>query len=240
MAERQAAVEAILSAGHIPAGMELFAAGDRDQMNVIRDWIRESDVFMLILGTRYGSLGDTDLSYVELEYDYAKLIKKPYFACVINKDIIDARIRTMGSAATEDRGDLLAAFRAKVLKSLCRFWRDGKEIQLAVHQSLREIEDEEHLIGWIRGDQVQTDQVAAENALGQMKGQISALQEEAAKREEQVRELQTSLKQAEIRLATALEAQGKIQRDSDSEEIANALRAMKSRILGLPRVAKPD
>lgn len=29
--ERQAAVEAILSAGHIPAGMELFAAGDESK-----------------------------------------------------------------------------------------------------------------------------------------------------------------------------------------------------------------
>jgi hypothetical protein len=35
--ERQAAVEAILTAGHIPAGMELFAAGDQSQMNVIND-----------------------------------------------------------------------------------------------------------------------------------------------------------------------------------------------------------
>ena len=37
--ERQAAVEAILTAGHIPAGMELFAAGDESQMNVIKRWI---------------------------------------------------------------------------------------------------------------------------------------------------------------------------------------------------------
>jgi len=29
--ERQAAVEAILSSGNIPAGMELFAAGDESQ-----------------------------------------------------------------------------------------------------------------------------------------------------------------------------------------------------------------
>jgi predicted Na+-dependent transporter len=33
--ERQAAVEAILTAGHIPAGMKLFAAGDDSQMKVI-------------------------------------------------------------------------------------------------------------------------------------------------------------------------------------------------------------
>jgi hypothetical protein len=48
--ERQAAVQAILTAGHIPAGMELFAAGDKSQWEVIKRWIDESDVFLLILG----------------------------------------------------------------------------------------------------------------------------------------------------------------------------------------------
>lgn len=33
--ERQAVIEAILTAGHIPAGMELFTAGDESQMQVI-------------------------------------------------------------------------------------------------------------------------------------------------------------------------------------------------------------
>jgi hypothetical protein len=46
--ERQAAVEAILRAGHIPAGMELFAAGDKSQMEIIKRWIDDSDVFLLI------------------------------------------------------------------------------------------------------------------------------------------------------------------------------------------------
>ncbi len=54
--ERQAAVEAILTAGHIPAGMELFAAGDESQMEVIKQWIDESDVYLLILAGRYGSI----------------------------------------------------------------------------------------------------------------------------------------------------------------------------------------
>ncbi|MEB3312161.1 MAG: DUF4062 domain-containing protein [Snowella sp.] len=54
--ERQAAVEAILTAGHIPAGMELFSAGDQSQWEVIKEWIDESDVFLLILGGRYGSI----------------------------------------------------------------------------------------------------------------------------------------------------------------------------------------
>ena len=61
--ERQAAVEAILDAGHIPAGMELFKAG-KSQMYTIRKWIDESDVYMLILGGRYGSIEEeSGLSY---------------------------------------------------------------------------------------------------------------------------------------------------------------------------------
>jgi len=47
--ERQAAVEAILTARHIPAGMELFSAGNESQAEVVRRWIDESDVYMLML-----------------------------------------------------------------------------------------------------------------------------------------------------------------------------------------------
>lgn len=69
--ERQAAVEAILDAGHIPAGMELFKAG-KSQMRTIQKWIDGSDVYMLILGGRYGSIEEeSGLSYTELEYRYA-------------------------------------------------------------------------------------------------------------------------------------------------------------------------
>lgn len=67
--ERQAAVEGILSAGHIPAGMELFSAGDETQLETIRRWISESDIYMLILGGRYGSIEPkTKKSYTQLEY----------------------------------------------------------------------------------------------------------------------------------------------------------------------------
>ncbi len=67
IAERQAAVEAILTAGHIPAGMELFSAGDESQLETIYRWIDESDIFMLLLGGRYGSIEKTSgKSYTQL------------------------------------------------------------------------------------------------------------------------------------------------------------------------------
>ena len=68
--ERQAAVEAVLDAGHIPAGMELFKAGNDTQLSTIKRWIDESDVYLLILGGRYGSIEeDSGKSYTHLEYE---------------------------------------------------------------------------------------------------------------------------------------------------------------------------
>jgi hypothetical protein len=41
-------------------------------MNVIRRWIDESDIYMLILGGRYGSIDPkSQMGYIELEYRYA-------------------------------------------------------------------------------------------------------------------------------------------------------------------------
>ena len=54
--ERQAAVEAILDVGHIPAGMELFKAGNESLLKTIYQWIDESDVYMLFLGGRYDTI----------------------------------------------------------------------------------------------------------------------------------------------------------------------------------------
>lgn len=53
--ERQEMVEAILEAGHIPAGMELFS-GAGTVIRTIQKWIDESDIYFLLLGGRYGSI----------------------------------------------------------------------------------------------------------------------------------------------------------------------------------------
>src|SRR2546422_1087724 len=100
--ERQAAVEAILTAGHIPAGMELFTSGNESQMEVINQWIDESDVYLLILGGRYGSVElRTGKSYVHLEYEYALNKNKPLFACVVKDSAQEKRVKDYGIAVIE-------------------------------------------------------------------------------------------------------------------------------------------
>lgn len=154
MEERQAAVEAILSTGHIPAGMELFAAGDESQMTVIERWIDESDIYLLILGGRYGSIDlKTGKSYTQLEYEYALQQNKPLFAVVIKDSALDEKVKVLGRKAIEDSNPkLLLDFRNLVLQNLVKFWEDKKDIKIAVHETLSEFGNRKELAGWIRGD----------------------------------------------------------------------------------------
>ncbi len=154
--ERQAAVSAILKAGHIPAGMELFTAGDRSQMATIKEWIDESDVYMLILGGRYGSIEKTSgISYTELEYDYAQEQGKPAFAVVITEQALEAKIRSKGTTFGEKENPKeLTLFREKVLGNISSFFDDHKDIKLCVHESLADFASKRELKGWVSGDEV--------------------------------------------------------------------------------------
>ena len=154
--ERQAAVSAILKSGHIPAGMELFTAGDQSQWNIIERWIDESDVYMLILGGRYGSVEPkSGLSYTELEYNYALESGKPLFAVVINDSALDQKIQKEGASVIEKEHPVeLKEFKQKVLSNMSSFFDDEKDIRLCVLESLPEIAASRNLDGWISGSEV--------------------------------------------------------------------------------------
>jgi len=152
--ERQAAVEAILSAGHIPAGMELFSAGDESQMTVIKRWIDESDIYLLILGGRYGSIEPkSGKSYTHLEFEYALEQKKPLFSIVITPEALQSKVKIMGVEAFEQQNQKeLDKFKAIVTSNMVEFWNDKKDIQLAIFKTLSDFIYRKKLIGWIRGD----------------------------------------------------------------------------------------
>jgi hypothetical protein len=154
--ERQAAVSAILKAGHMPAGMELFTAGNKSQWDTITKWIDESDVYVLILGGRYGSVEEVSgLSYTELEYDYAVSQGKPFFAIVAKDEAINEKIKAHGRDVIEQiHPAKLAAFRRKVLNSISTFFVDSKDIRIAIMESLMHISDIHAQAGWVRASKV--------------------------------------------------------------------------------------
>lgn len=155
--ERQAAVQAILRAGHIPAGMELFAAGDKSQWETIKKWIEESDIYVLILGGRYGSIdSDSKLSYTELEYRYAMDLGKPLFALVMHDEMLDSKTKTIGKEVLEfENHNSYKLFKQLVLSKVCRFFKDETEIKLAVLESLIDIQSQYNLNGWIKESELQ-------------------------------------------------------------------------------------
>lgn len=154
--ERQSAVSAVLKSGHIPAGMELFTAADQSQLEIIKRWIDESDVYMLILGGRYGSVEPkSGVSYTELEYNYALSIGKPLFAVVIEDLALESKVKIHGTSVLEtERPAELKMFREKVLNNMSAFFEDLKDIRLAVMESLPEIAASRELSGWISGNEV--------------------------------------------------------------------------------------
>lgn len=180
--ERQAAVEAILTAGHIPAGMELFAAGDESQMQVIRRWIEESDVFLLILGGRYGSIEPvSQKSYVQLEYEHAIASGKPMFAVVVEAEHVEERVKVLGTKAVEtEHSGKLRELREQVLQRIVRFWRDPRDIKLAIHETLPEFANRDDLVGWRRVD-TNIDYANVAEQLAQLARENAELREVVAK-----------------------------------------------------------
>lgn len=155
--ERQIAVESVLNAGHIPAGMELFKSSDSTQKEVIKKWIDESDVYMLILGGRYGSIDEeTNKSYTHWEYDYAGEVGKPRFSVVIDEAALAEKVKVYGMEVTERQHyQQYTIFRKEVLEKVSRFFTDSKDIKIAVLESLGEYQQDMSLNGWVAGSEIE-------------------------------------------------------------------------------------
>lgn len=156
--ERQAAVEAILDAGHIPAGMELFKAG-KSQMQTIQKWIDESDVYILMLGGRYGSIEEeSGLSYTELEYKYAISKSMPVFAIVLEDSFLFTKAASCGKSAVfeTDNPTKYETFKKYVKTNVVKFASNIYQISAIIHSHLNEILNDTNynLVGWVRSNKI--------------------------------------------------------------------------------------
>lgn len=220
--ERQSAVSAILKSGHIPAGMELFTAGDQSQWEIIKRWIDESDVYMLILGGRYGSVeANSGVSYTELEYNYAVESGKPLFAVVITDQALEMKVKEHGTSVLEtERPSELKLFRELVLSNMSSFFEDEKDIRLAVMESLPEIAATRDLSGWISGNEVPdtkglVDEIAKLNSEvsnlvkenSELTKKIAARKSSTPDKESEFEELTELLRKIEIKIPTSASGQ---------------------------------
>lgn len=180
--ERQAVLSAVLQLDHMPAGMELFPATDDSAWDLIKDVIDSSDYYVLIIGGRYGSLGEEGLGYTEKEYDYAISKKKPVIAMLHRSPDQLPRASTEVDPSAWEK---LVAFREKVeRKHTCIYWQTAEELKASVIVSLINNFKRRPAVGWVRADIVPTDAtirdvLALRNRVAELETEIAAIRTDA-------------------------------------------------------------
>lgn len=152
--ERQMAVQAIVKMGHIPAGMELFKAG-ASQWQTITKWIDESDIYVLILGGKYGSINTNEgKAYTHLEYEYALSTGMPVFALVLSDKFLDSKEKERSEEEVYEKENVekYNEFKKLVLSKIVKFVDDIKDIHIEMQDNITSIAQERKLLGWSKGD----------------------------------------------------------------------------------------
>lgn len=118
--------------GHFPAGMEFFGSVDDSSINTIKKMIRESDIYIIIVKGRYGSISDAHkISYTELEYDYAVKIRKPILVFVLD-DNKAPLLKT-----ERDNDERLSIFKKKLANRQYSTWTNSHELASQINSSLQ-------------------------------------------------------------------------------------------------------
>lgn len=148
--ERGKVMQTVMALDCIPAGMELFAAIDAEQLEFIKKIIDDCDYYILIIGGKYGSMTDEGISYTEEEYNYAVSKGIPVIAFLHNNinqltgDKIDL---------DQTKREKLEAFRDKVSTGrLVKFWNNADELNGQVAVSLTQTIKTYPGVGWIRAN----------------------------------------------------------------------------------------
>jgi hypothetical protein len=169
--ERRAVIQGLLEADCIPAGMELFPASDNEKWDLIKGVIDDCDYYVLIIGGRYGSIDpDSELSYTEMEFDYAASTGKPIMAFLhgesgsipFNKSEIDPEARVK-----------LNEFRSKAEQRMVRYWKTADDLDGAVAKSLIRIRKTHPAEGWVRARHAMTPEM--ERDMAELRAKVSDL-----------------------------------------------------------------
>jgi Domain of unknown function (DUF4062) len=147
--ERRRVSETLAKAGFIPAGMELFPAADQRQLDFIKRVIDRCDYYVVIVGGRYGSLADDNVSFTEKEYAVSRHIPILAFLHGSPEKIEVGKTDRDNSKATR-----LEAFRNRLAQDrIVDFWSDPLDLCTKIVIAVTQAVNLSPGIGWIRGDQ---------------------------------------------------------------------------------------
>lgn len=180
--ERQEVIQTLLEADCIPAGMELFPASDDDRWTLIQRVIDDCDYYVVVVGGRYGSVDpERNLSYTEMEFDYAVSRKKPVMGFLHGRPGSIAAEKVEMDSEAQER---LEAFRRKVGERMVKYWSNPSELGGAVAKSLIQIRKTHPAEGWIRASNALTPEV--ERELAELRARVAELTGELAEQRRNV------------------------------------------------------
>lgn len=205
--ERNAVIQAIMRAGHIPLGMEAFGAANASSWKVITKTINAADYYVLLIARRYGSINpEVDLGYTEQEFRYAVEQGVPVLVFLLHEDAAWPGTHTDTEAGAVRR---LAAFRDRAKKDRqVEFWTSKEDLPFKVMTSLSNAFNDDPRPGWVRPSPIAGPGVAEA---------MARLTQENAELREKLDGL--SRDNEMIRLAKALKSEKIIQNDISSDAL---------------------
>ncbi len=151
--ERNTVINAVLRLGFLPICMEFFPSSARKTWAYIQKAIDDSDYYILILDTIYGSVEhENNQSYTEREYRYAVEKKIPTIA------FLKADIEKVPLERFDNREKLLSFHRYVAGRSLVLFWKNKQLLTEIVMPSLIQLMSDYPRHGLVRSNETFTDQ----------------------------------------------------------------------------------
>lgn len=168
--QRKAAVEAVINWGHIPIALERFSARASSDRVVIKRAIQDSQVYILILGHRIGSLmPDTNITYTEFEFDLARQSGLAILAFIQSSKEASSQLGVEG-AISEKAAEIQrwADFRERIKEhGYAQPWGKDSNFEELVSRSFRILLDDtkiEKTPGWVRANK-EIDETGVRTAL---------------------------------------------------------------------------
>lgn len=170
--ERAALTQVLPTLGCLPCGLDVQPVGAA-AWTTLKKLIDESDYYVLVLGSRYGSLSPSGISYTHMEYVYASTKQKPIL--VLMHDSPDTRPAAFQEKTPEGRRQF-NDFRQLLSKGLMAGWNDTRSLEAALRRYLPQLIKSKPAMGWVRATSLGSPEQARE--IDRLKQRVTELEQE--------------------------------------------------------------
>lgn len=170
--ERAVVTQQLPLLGCMPCGLDLQPVGTT-AWNAIKKQIDESDYYIVLLGSRYGSLSPSGISYTHMEYVYAATKQKPIL--VLMHDTPESRPEAY-QEKTPERRRQFSDFRQLLSKGLVGGWNDTRSLETALRRYLPQLIKTHPAAGWVRATTLGSPEQAKE--IARLKQRVAELEQE--------------------------------------------------------------